>query len=543
MALLTSDNYRSLPRHRTLQAAVDWSYHLLSAPEQVLLRRLALFRGGWSLEAAEAITGDPDDAVGEHWAPTLATAQVLSLLRQLTNKSMITMESAADGSIRYQLLEPLRQVLYTRLIEAGEESVIQQRHLAYYAQLAKTAEVGLSGIDQQRWLDRLETEHDNLRLALKWGSEHRNTAATMSHMAAHLLRFWLVRGHYVEGRHWLEQALASSHLPDAVRVRLFYGAGVLARLQLDLTAAQRFASAQMQLAQQLGDQQGIADSYGVQGWIEEFLGDYPTALTHFTTRLTLTRALGNRRGMAYALRGMGETATALGRYEEADAWLHEALTIFLQLGDERYAAQLWNDLGKLAYALNQLEVADSCFQISLTAYRRVHDRHGIATLLLNLGALALTQQDLAGATVLQQEAEQLLHRLADKLLSAQLWSMQARLAYHSAKWAAADAAARTALHLRCAVNQRPGVITELDLFAAVTLARRQATRAVCLWGAVDHFRQLMHMPISPRDQPFHAHQLELARAELAPADFEAAWQMGQKMSWEQLIVYALDGNI
>ncbi|MFN3334151.1 MAG: ATP-binding protein, partial [Caldilinea sp.] len=341
LSLLTTDSRRTLPRHQTLHTAIDWSYHLLSVSERTLLRRLAIFRGGWSLDAAESVVAD-DKGDGQ----TIAAQQVLMLLRQLANKSLIMVDDSPKGGARYRLLEPLREVLYEKLVEADEQIQLQQRHLTYYTRLAEAAEAGLSGADQEQWLDRLETEHDNLRLALKWGSERAEEPTMMAtRLAARIWRFWLVRGHYAEGRHWLEQALANGHLTDSMRVRLLYGAGVLARLQLDLTAAQHFAKEQQRLAQRLGDHQGIADSYGVMGWVEEFLGNYQKALNFFNKRLALSRTLGNQRGIAYALRGLGETATALGMYKEADAWLNEALTIFLQLGDRRYVAQLWNDLG------------------------------------------------------------------------------------------------------------------------------------------------------------------------------------------------------
>ncbi|GIK74561.1 MAG: serine/threonine protein kinase [Chloroflexota bacterium] len=535
LSLLTTDSRRTLQRHQTLHTAIDWSYRLLSAKERTLLRRLAVFRGGWSLEAAEAVVADDQDD-----GQTIAAQEVLMLLRQLANKSLIVVDDSLKGGARYRLLEPLREVLYEKLVAAEEQTQLQQRHLAYYTRLAEAAEAGLSGADQQQWLDRLETEHDNLRLALKWGSEHAGESAMMAaRLAARIWRFWLVRDHYAEGRHWLEQALASGHPTDSVRVRLLYGAGVLARLQLDLTAARHFAEEQQRLAQRLDDRQGIADSYGVMGWVEEFLGNYQKALNCFNKRLMLFRALGNQRGIAYALRGLGEAATALGMYDEADAWLNEALTIFLQLGDRRYAAQLWNDLGVLAYDVNKPGVAESYFQLSLTTYRSVNDRHGIVKLLLNLSRLSLLQGDLSGAAAHQEEAAQQIRGLADKLLLASIWSNRARLARHNREWTDAESAVTQALRLRRDLNHRPGVVEDLEQFADVAFANLHATRAVCLWSAAERFRRVMHMAVPPCEQTFHVQQIESARLHLAPAEFDAAWRTGQAMSWEHILAYAI----
>lgn len=358
-------------------------------------------------------------------------------------------------------------------------------------------------------------------------------------LAARIWRFWLVRGHYAEGRHWLEQALASGHPVDSVRVRLLYGAGVLARLQLDLTAARHFAKEQQRLAQRLDDRQGIADSYGVIGWVEEFLGNYQKALNCFNKRLTLSRALGNQRGIAYALRGLGEAATALGMYDEADAWLNEALTIFLQLGDRRYAAQLWNDLGVLTYDVNKPGVAESYFQLSLTTYRSVNDRHGIVKLLLNQSRLLLLQGEMSGAAAHQEEAAQQIRGLADKLLLASIWSNRARLACHNRKWTDAESAVTQALRLRRDLNHRPGVVEDLEQFAVVAFANLHATRAVCLWSAAERFRRVMHMAMPPCEQTFHVQQIECARLHLSPAEFDAAWRTGRAMSWEQILAYAI----
>jgi predicted ATPase/transcriptional regulator with XRE-family HTH domain len=535
LSLLITGSRRTLPRHQTLHAAIDWSYRLLSVKERALLRRLAIFRGGWSLEAAEAVVADDRGA-----EQTIAPQQVLMLLRQLANKSLIMVDDSVKDGARYRLLEPLREVLYEKLVEAEEQTQLQQRHLAYYTRLAEAVEAELSGADQQQWLDRLETEHDNLRLALKWGSEHSEESAVMTaRLAARIWRFWLVRDHYAEGRHWLEQALTNGHHVDPVRVRLLYGAGVLARLQLDLPAAQRFAEEQQRLAQRLDDRQGIADSYGVLGWVEEFLGNYQKALNCFNKRLTLSRALGNQRGVAYALRGLGETATALGMYSEADAWLNEALTIFLQLGDRRYVAQIWNDLGMLAYDVNKPGVAESYFQLSLATYRSVNDRHGIVTLLLNLSRLLLIQGDLSGADAHQEEAAQQIRGLADKLLLASIWSNRARLARHNREWAKAETAVIQALRLRRELNHRPGIVEDLEQCADVALAIHHATRAVCLRGAAEHFRRLMHRAVPPCEQTFHVQQIECAHMHLSPAEFDAAWQTGQTMSWEQTLAYAI----
>jgi predicted ATPase len=194
--LLTGGSRTALPRQQTLKALIDWSWDLLSDVERTLLRRLSVFVGGWTLEAAEAVV--TDDA--------LAASNVLDGLTQLVNKSLVVMEDQG-GAARYRLLETIREYARDRLIQAGEAEAVRSRHLDFFLQLAEMAEPGLRRADQVEWLARLEMEHDNLRMALKWSLHHEALEAGWR-IAGDLARFWYLRGYWNEGREWLERLLS-----------------------------------------------------------------------------------------------------------------------------------------------------------------------------------------------------------------------------------------------------------------------------------------------------------------------------------------------
>jgi len=533
-SLLVDQRRGALPRHQTLRAAIEWSYRLLAEPERALLRCLAIFRGAWSLAIAEAIAGE---------AGIDSAQQLLPMLNRLIGKSLITVDYRGENETWYRLLEPLREVLLTALSEE-EEARVQARRLHYYAQIAEAAESGLSGAQQQHWLNRLEREHDNIRAALEWGCDHGGAPAQLAaQLAAHIWRFWLVRGHYAEGRRWLEQMLACAAPAEDVRIRLLYGAGVLARLQLDLDAAAQFAREHMKLATQVNDVRGLADGYGVLGWIEEFLGNVQQALTFFEQRLILSRQLNYQRGIAYALRGLGEVATAQGKYVEANAWLREALRIFAELGDRRYLAQIWHDLGRLAYHEHELERAEVAFQNSLAIYHEVDDCHNMADLWLDLSRLALASDDLAVAVARQEAAERLIQDQADRLLHAASFMNRARIALRQRQISAARRDLEQALDRFALLQHRVKLVEGIDLSAAIAMAEQQPVHALHLWSAAGHFRQQMGLLSPMWEARQRQQQIDALSLQMSVDDFLSIWQAGQEWSLEQALAEAWSDRV
>jgi predicted ATPase/DNA-binding XRE family transcriptional regulator len=271
LQLLTGGG-RDLPtRQQTLRGAIDWSYQLLEASEQTVFMRLAVFVGGCTLEAAEAVASElrsENEELRNHLRDdSLFNSQfsVLNSIEALLDHSLLQYAEAVDGEARFTMLETIREYALERLEASGEEDMLRRQHAAYYLALAEGAEPQIQGAEQATWLDRLERDHDNLRAALSWALAAGATEIGLR-LAAALGEFWWPLGHVSEGRRWLAAALAGSGpATAAARAKALYRAGELA--------------------------------YGQ--------GDYGVATTRLEESLTLYRDLGDKWGTACALRGLG----------------------------------------------------------------------------------------------------------------------------------------------------------------------------------------------------------------------------------------------
>jgi len=224
--LLATGGSTALPRHRTLRGAMDWSYDLLSEAERAMLRRLSVFAGGFTLDAAEGVcAGD-----------SVQRDDVLPLLTQLVDKSLVVLYEH-DGTERYRLLETVRQYTADKLAESGESADTRRRHRDWYLALALQADAELRGPTQRVWIARLEAERDNVRAALAWSLSEDGGEAGLR-LAGAMAWFWVMQANVNEGREWLEKALSSVREPSpAARAKALNGAGIMAWRQGDLVAA------------------------------------------------------------------------------------------------------------------------------------------------------------------------------------------------------------------------------------------------------------------------------------------------------------------
>ena len=287
LGLLSGGSRAALPRHQTLRATLDWSYALLSEAERVLLARLSVFTGGCNLEAVESVCGGAGITQGA----------VLDLLTGLLDKSLLALEKLGPETYaRYRLQETVRQYALKRLEASGTFEKSRMRHRDYFLKLAEEAAPELAGAEQRKWLDRLETEHDNLRAALAWSAGDALGAAASLQMAGALGQFWLVRGHYKEGRDFLEKAL-NEEAPAAtqVRAKALHSAGMLAVNQSDFVSAQTLLEESLRIYQHLEDKPGIARTIGSLGDITRNQGDLAAAKTQFEESLRLHREIGKQK--------------------------------------------------------------------------------------------------------------------------------------------------------------------------------------------------------------------------------------------------------
>jgi len=376
--LLTGGSRTALPRQQTLRSLIDWSYDLLTDTEKALLRRLAVFAGGWTLESAEAVcSGDPI----EEW-------EVLELLDSLTDKNL-TVADQHHASTRYRLLETVRQYARDRLEESGEDSQWRRSHLHHFLQLAEEAEPHLRGAEQQRWLDRLEVEHDNVRAALSWSFSAADSAQEGLRLAAAIWRFWCVRGYLTEGRDRLAHALASASLAETpVRAKSLSGAGVLAWQQGSLAEALRLQQESLAISRACEDRVGMAASLNNLGLVEHSRGNYEVARQLHEESLEIKLGLGDRGGIAMSYNNLANVAHALGNLDQAGKLLQESRAIFGELGDKRGVAHTLNNLGDIASEQGEHAIARTLLLESIGLFRDLGDRRGLALTLNTLGATA-----------------------------------------------------------------------------------------------------------------------------------------------------------
>jgi predicted ATPase/DNA-binding XRE family transcriptional regulator len=406
--LLTGGPRTALPRQRTLRAALDWSYDLLEASEQLLLDRLSVFAGGWTLAAAEAVIGaeegvEQERLDGSRALPCVGRWEVLDLLGGLVNKSLVQVEEAG-GDLRYTLLETVRQYGQERLLAAGTADSVRDRHLGWCLALAEQASPHLYGTEQVAWLDRLEAEHDNLRAALAWAGERGAMEAGLR-LAAAVWRFWWIRGHLSEGRRWLEAALAADDgaTPEA-RVRALNGAGFLATVQGDLARGVALREESLAIARAIEDRQGVASSLTGLGFIAAWQGDHTRAMTLLEEALAIARELGDQTAIAFALVGMGDVVYGQGEPARAATLYGESVSLYRELGDRPSMAGVLNSLAVIACSQGDPTRAVTLLEEALVLYHELRERWGITVCLGNLGDVALTQGDLRRGAALHVES-------------------------------------------------------------------------------------------------------------------------------------------
>jgi predicted ATPase/class 3 adenylate cyclase/uncharacterized protein HemY len=488
--LLTGGSRTALPRQQTLRALIDWSYDLLSSSERALLRRLSVFAGGWTLEAAEAVCAG--DGV-EEW-------EVLDLLTSLVEKSLVLYEERG-GEGRYRLLETVRQYARDRLLEAGEAAAVRGRHRDWCLALAEEAEPKLGGPEQVVWLDRLEREHDNLRAALAWTGAQGECEVGLR-LGWALWGFWVVRGYVGEGREHLARLLAlpGAEARTAARAGALNGAGWLAHRQGEYGAARALIAESLAIFRELGDKRGIARSLINLGFMACEQGDYGAARAHLEESLAIARERGDKQGIAWSLLRLGEVTYDQGEYGAARAHLEESLAMFRELESKWGIAWTLLRLGEVAYDQGEYGAARAHLEESLAIHRERGDKGGIATALGSLGRMAHDQGDYGAARALLEEGLAIFRALGHKL----------------------------------------GIAQNLEGLAALAVAQAHSERAARLFGAAEGLREATGAPLPPADRAEHDRPVAAVRTALGEEAFASAWAEGRAMSLEAVIQYALE---
>ena len=365
-------------RQTTLRNTIAWSYSLLTEEERRLHARLAVFAGGCTLEAATSVCASGADA----------GLDVLEALASLVDHSLVRESVDAEGEPRFTLLTTIREYAREQLAEAGEEEEFVHRHALEFARLAEEADDGLHSPDQVFWLERLETEHDNLRAALDSSLDARDSETALR-LGAALGWFWYVHGHALEGCRRLTELLARTQdAPEPLRARPMYALGVLREVRGDYEPAAELIERSLRIFRELGDTGRMAAALNSLGVIKRGLGDLVSARSLLEESTTLRRSLGDETRIASALSNLGLVALQQGDVATAEARFAECLALDRAHGNEWGIASDLENLTAVALEKQDLDRAGALVREMIEAIRKVGDKDLVAFALEKGGALA-----------------------------------------------------------------------------------------------------------------------------------------------------------
>jgi tetratricopeptide (TPR) repeat protein len=423
-----------------------------------------VFARGCTLEAAEVVC----QAVH---APAAGSGQSLDILdgvASLVDKSLLRQQEQSSGEPRFTMLETIREYGLECLTASGEEPAVRRGHADYYLALAEAAEPALTGSEQATWLERLEAEHDNLRVALRWAEESGEAEIGLRLVGA-LGQFWLIRGHLREGREQLTRllGLAGASPRTAARAKVLTRAGHLAHNLGDFTAARVLFEESLALWRELGGQQGIATSLNDLGWVVLCQGDYSVARSLSQESLALWRELGDQQGIATSLHNLGRVAHCQGDYAAARVLHQESLALQQALEDQRGIAFALTHLGWAMHKQGDYRGATALLEQAMSLFQAVGVKQLFAIASVILAEVAHDQGEDGRAEVLIEQSLTLYRELGAKQEIPWALSIFGTIAHAQGDHGRAQALLEESLALQRAIGIKWGMATALNRLGMV----------------------------------------------------------------------------
>jgi predicted ATPase/class 3 adenylate cyclase len=488
--LLTGGSRTALPRQQTLRALIDWSYQSLNETEQRALRQLAVFIGGWTFEAAEAVVGEADAMGG---------------LVGLVNKSLVNVEEQ-DGKSRYRFLETIRQYAMEKLLESGEAVEVRDRHLDYFLRSTEQTpqhEQRLYGAlpDDTEWMDRVEREHDNLRAALEWSvSSHPDQALMLVYTVGN---FWVGRDYNVEARGWCQQILER-------------------------------AKSVMNMERER------ARVYGILGWSSIAIGDHKTGRDAAEAGIALARGANDPIMLGRLLGLVSLACIFLGDFPGAEKALVEAEKIARQTGLGEQLATVLTTRAQLAFAgYGDLKRAKTYLDEAVPLSASIQNEWATAMSLFGMGRVAGLMGDLATARTKFLQSADLARKMGNK---RQMYSCYSELAHVLRENGEVDeplAIYRDLVPKWKEIGHRAAVAHELECIAYILSKVDQPQRAAALLGTAAAMRKMIDSAPTPLEQVEYDRELAALQEKLTDAEFEQAWERGQKSTMDEAIALAI----
>lgn len=520
---LVSRRRDAIERHRTLQAAIAWSYRLLSPEVRRFFVQLSVFRGGWTIEAAAAVCEEP---------------LALDYLAQLQECSLIRAEESADG-MRFRMLETLREFGWEQM-SPEECAALSQRHLKYFLQMAEEA-AEAEPQNETILLNYLEADHDNLRMALSWCHANTDGVEAGLRLAGALGWFWDTRGHWSEGSDHLTAALGREGAMEATpeRAKALRAAGKLSFYLSRYALAQSLYQESLAIYQKLGIRRGVAQLLGSLGELTNYFGDPTLARSFLEESLALWREIQDRRGIAWALIHLGNSIGWFIDAVSANSLYQEGLTLFQELGDNMGIAWSLHHMGDLSVWQGKYSEGCSLLQKSLALHQEQKDRLGIACAHWTLGNAAYNQGDYALARALFEESLKVFQELDRRQMI-----MLALFDLGKITRDQGDYDMSHALYARIAAIMQHyeghcDYAGLLGAFGHLAHVQGQEKRAGRLWGAEEALRAKIGSRLPAREPDKNNRHAAEARQSLGADSFALAWEEGLAMTTEQALTYAL----
>jgi diguanylate cyclase (GGDEF)-like protein len=498
LALLSNGPRDRSSRQRTLRGAIEWSYRLLSGEQQRIFRHLSVYMGGCDAEAVASVAAGAHAFANEQQStamtPTLNALVDKSLARRI-DLDLGSEQHMKQSAVRYGMLETIREFGLERLSAEHEEQDIRQAHLRYFTLFAEQADPQLISANQRDWIIRLEREHDNIRLALRWAIDQRD-ARSSGRLSAALARFWWMRSYLNEGRQWLTEALALIDTQPAafqddqglrIHALVLLGLGTIIWRHGEHSIARAFLEQSVAIVRRLDDLALLGYAFNQAGLAYRGEHNYVLAEAYFAESLAIRQQLQQRRGEAIAMGNLGMAIFHQGRAAAARPYVEQSLVILRELQDSWSIAMTLSDLGEIMLAQREYELAQQAIEEMLLMCRELGDNALIAWALAYLGEISMHHGEMADALRMLRESLSLSIEVGDKdVLSETLVSLA---------------------HYAMLCNQ---FICAAQMLGMESVVRQQI-------GVVRSFWQAQR----------YAKVLDLLRAAMPTAELDAAWAVGR----------------
>lgn len=535
LGFLTGGSRDAPGRQQTLRNTIAWSHDLLDESEKKLFRRLAVFVGGFTVEAAESI------------CPIDGDLNVLDGISALLDNSLLKRtdpgvegEKSKDGEYRFGYLETIRDFASECLKKANESEAIETGRTNFYLSLAQKAEPRLNGPASLDWLARLEFEHDNMRASLGWCVERKDAERSLR-LAGALGTFWEYHSYLNEGRHWLDAVLKIEPNESSIDVaKVLVKAGILAVHQGDYSGAKELFHQAKSMSYQIRDRNGVAQSLRGLAFIASRLADYSKAAFLYEESANQFRELHDDLALANSLKGLGWSLHNLGDTARAKSILKEGLEVYRKLGDKYNLSITLHLLAQAGFKTDSYGANRSLLAEALSLAEEVHDRRMIGMSFMSMGELARLHGNDSEAIMRYKEGIVILEDAGERSMLA--WSCQ-NLGYsllHEKQSTEAKRCFVKGLKLFRDLKEEQGMASCLAGFGAIALAQGSPERAARILGATSLIFERSGSYIDPIDKTEFEKVLSTAKVQLSAEQFSAEQGIRKSMSLNQVVAYCLE---